>query len=133
MSDRVLIYGSRDWWDQNAVRDVVMALPEDAVVIHGGASGADRLVGKWAKARGLRVEVFRADWQKHGKAAGPIRNQQMIDQGHPTRAYGFRLGEVSKGTDDMTGRLVKAGIPVEIIHDTTAAARAPEGEGEGRE
>lgn len=115
-AERVLIYGSRDWIDSNAIRDVVLSLPEDAWVVHGGATGADALAHKWARARGLRVEIHRAGWKRHGRAAGPIRNQAMADSGL-TRAYGFRRGEVSKGTDDMTARLVAAGIPHEVRTD----------------
>lgn len=108
---RVLVYGSRTWDDAAAVRRVIADLPADAVVIHGGAQGADTMAGLWAKARGLRVEVYPADWRKHGKAAGPIRNQQMVDEGKPTDAIGFRMPGTSAGTDDMTRRLVAAGIP----------------------
>jgi hypothetical protein len=118
--ERVLIYGSRGWNDSNAIRDAVHELPRDAVVIHGGAPGADTLAGQWAKANGMKVKVYRADWKKHGKGAGPIRNQQMIDEGKPTRALGFRLPGDSPGTDDMTRRLERAGIP----HTVTLAPSA---------
>jgi hypothetical protein len=127
MTERVLIYGSRDWWDSNAIRNLIFSLSADDVVIHGGARGADALADRWAKACGQRVEVFRAEWGKYGKGAGPRRNQQMIDQGHPTQAYGFRLAGASPGTDDMTRRLVVAGIPHEIVSPaSTDARRAPE-------
>lgn len=120
MAERVLIFGSRGWGESNPIRNVVLALDRDAVVIHGGATGADALAGKWARACGLKVEVYRADWKTHGKAAGPIRNQQMIDEGKPTRAYGFRSQGKSSGTDDMAARLRKAGIPVEITREWEA-------------
>lgn len=114
MIERVLFYGSRTWTDvpmiRSAVADVYDA-DSDAVVIHGGATGADEIAGQAAEYLGLRVEVYRASWQAHGKAAGPIRNQQMIDQGKPTRAIGFRVEGESRGTDDMTRRLEAAGIP----------------------
>lgn len=113
--ERVLIYGSRNCLDSDAIRDTVFLLPKDAVVIHGGAGGADSLAGRWARHYGLREEVYPAHWAKHGKAAGPIRNQQMIDEGKPTRAYGFRSDGESRGTDDMTRRLVAAGIPHEVV------------------
>jgi hypothetical protein len=117
MSERVLIYGSRNWTDSNAIRNAVHELPRDAVVIHGGAKGADTLAGQWAKANGMKVEIYRAAWTKHGRAAGPIRNQQMIDEGKPTRAIGFRSAGVSNGTDDMTERLVASGIPHEVVQE----------------
>ena len=75
--ERVLIYGSRTWRDPEPIQAFVTSLPDDAVVIHGGAAGADRLAGEAARARGLTVEVYWADWATHGKAAGPIRNAVM--------------------------------------------------------
>jgi hypothetical protein len=117
MSERVLIYGSRTWTDHAAIKQVVGALPRDAIVIHGGARGADSLADDAAFLWGLERKVFRADWQRHGKAAGPIRNQAMIDEGQPTRAYGFRMPGESRGTDDCTRRLKRAGIPVVVLSE----------------
>lgn len=123
--ERVLIYGSRDWIDSDAIRDTVFLLPKGSVVIHGGARGADQIAGIWARHYGLEEIVFPANWAKDGKAAGPIRNQRMIDEGKSTRAYGFRMPGESRGTDDMTRRLVADGIP----HEVTAAPAAPLVEG----
>lgn len=109
-SRRVLIYGSRGWTDSNAIRNVILKLTKDDVVIHGGAGGADSIAGRWAQACGIPVEVYPADWRKYGRAAGPIRNQQMIDEGKPTEAYGFRMKGASRGTDDMCRRVQQAGI-----------------------
>lgn len=70
-------------------------------IIHGAARGADTLAGKWAKANGIPVIEFPADWNKHGKRAGPIRNQQMLDEGKPDVVIAFRGGQ---GTADMVKR-----------------------------
>lgn len=66
MVDRVLtntlkIYG--DWFE----------------VFVGDATGADELVRKWCKDYNVKCTVFKAQWDKHGNPAGPIRNQIMID------------------------------------------------------
>ena len=114
MSERVLIYGSRGWNRPALVREFIHSLPNDAVVIHGGAAGADTTAGRCAENRGLTVIVYRANWHAHGRAAGPIRNQRMIDDGKPTRACGFRMPGASRGTDHMTSLLVKHGIPHEV-------------------
>lgn len=110
MSERVLIFGSRNWTDPAPIRAFVQSLPDDAVVIHGAAPGAAALNF------GLRVIEYPAKWTLLGRRAGPVRNQQMIDEGKPTRARGFRTSGDSRGTDDMTSRLIGAGIPVEITH-----------------
>ncbi len=57
---------------------------------------------------GLEVERYPADWEQYGKAAGHIRNQQMLDSGVDI-AVEFPGG---RGTADMRARLNKAGVPV---------------------
>lgn len=48
-------------------------------IVSGGAPGADRGGELFAKAAGLQLTVFPADWATHGRAAGPIRNRQMAE------------------------------------------------------
>jgi hypothetical protein len=48
-------------------------------VVSGGARGIDKLGETWARSRGIPVRVFHANWDKHGKAAGPIRNREMAE------------------------------------------------------
>jgi hypothetical protein len=84
------------------------------VVIDGEAKGADDLGYRWAKYNKLETLRFPADWNKHGKAAGFKRNQQMIDEGNPTLVVAFAGGN---GTRDMIQRARTAGIPVLEIKD----------------
>lgn len=81
-------------------------------LISGMARGADSLAVLYAKTYGLKLHEFPADWKRYKGGAGPIRNQQMIDQGKPNRAMGFPGGV---GTKDMLARLKFEGIPVEEI------------------
>jgi hypothetical protein len=76
-------------------------------VIAGGASGADTLAEEWAKAQAIPCNVYHADWAKHVRAAGPMRNQQMLDEGRPTLVVAFPGG---RGTADMVRRAREAGI-----------------------
>jgi hypothetical protein len=80
-------------------------------VIHGGAKGADWMAHLWANSpMGARKEVvFPADWDVHGRAAGPIRNRQMIEEGRPDLVIAFPGG---RGTADMVRQAKAAGIPV---------------------
>jgi hypothetical protein len=111
---RVLICGSRKWNDRETMEWEFRDLPMDAVIIHGGAPGADRLAGKIAKDRQMRVEVYAAEWDKYGTAAGPRRNQRMLDEGHPDLVLAFPLAE-SRGTWDMVRRAKLAGVEVRVI------------------
>ena len=123
---RAVFFGSRSWIDPGAIDLAIERLLIEGdgslVVVHGDARGADRMAGELAEARGLLPIAVPADWDRHGKAAGPRRNQAMIDE-HllPFRdegitARGFRMPGKSTGTDDMLARLKKAGIKGSIKH-----------------
>ena len=108
---RVLVFGGRDFHDEAAMVTALLdELQEGDVVIHGGARGADALAGDVAgRLMGHEVVVFPAQWAKYGKGAGPIRNQQMLDEGKPDRAVMLPGG---RGSEDMRTRCEKAGVPV---------------------
>lgn len=80
-------------------------------VISGGARGADRLGEQWARRHGIPVEVFPADWDKHGKSAGYIRNKEMADKAEALIALWD--GE-SRGTNDMIWQAQVRRLPVHI-------------------
>lgn len=109
---RALICGGRDFRDRALFfyeMDVLREKHGITVVIHGGAQGADHLAEAWGLIRGLHVERYAADWGRHGNAAGPIRNQRMIDEGKPDLVVAFPGG---RGTADMVRRARAAGIKV---------------------
>jgi hypothetical protein len=123
---RVLICGSRHWTDTDAVVQEVAMLVPGTVVIHGDAPGADRIAGATAEARGLQVVRFPADWERHGRAAGPIRNRQMLREGKPDLVLAFTADlERSQGTRDMVRQAQRAGVPVRLITGTTAPDGPP--------
>jgi hypothetical protein len=110
---RVGITGGRAYQDQAKVyqsldRLKLFAKNKKIVIVHGCARGADSLAGSWAKERGVDVDEHPADWDQHGKRAGPIRNQEMLDSGL-NQLVAFPGGT---GTEDMTTRCEKANVPV---------------------
>lgn len=111
---RVLICGSRDWVDTGyQIFRFINRLPEDCVVIHGGARGVDSMAGEIATFLGLSVMEFPADWKRYGRAAGIIRNQQMLDEGRPNTVVYFHEDLAnSRGTKDMVTRAQRAGLPI---------------------
>ena len=111
---RVLVCGDRNWSDLGViVRELKRVKPD--VVISGAASGADTLGVEAAKLLGIQRVSFPALWKQYGKAAGPIRNQTMLDVGKPTLVLAFHKNlSASKGTKDMLRRAEKAGVPFEI-------------------
>ena len=116
---RVLVCGSRDFDDWPTMLWFCRTFLNGDVLIAGGARGADTLARKAVVALGMAVAVqeFPADWDQHGKAAGPIRNQPMLDEGQPDLVVAFLskpLAE-SRGTADMVRRAKAAGVPTYIV------------------
>lgn len=100
--------GGRDYENYGKVATVLSALASSTVIVEGGATGADRHAKRYAFSRGLRGETYPADWETHGKSAGPIRNQRMLDTGIDL-VIAFPGG---RGTEDMKTRARAAGVPV---------------------
>ncbi len=120
---RVLICGSRNWTDKRRIGRYLDTLMDEEgyeashiTIIHGACKGADYHAGMEAKGRGMNVLEFPAKWSSLGLAAGPKRNQQMLDEGKPDRIVAFHENITSsKGTKDMVTRSEIAGLPVTII------------------
>lgn len=89
---RVVVTGGRDFKDSGAVSGALTALGPIAALAHGGASGADTLAHRIAESVGIPVTVFKADWAKEGKAAGPLRNLRMLDTFRPDVVVAFSGG-----------------------------------------
>lgn len=119
----ILICGSRDWNDFDTIKKYLEELKNTnknennaITIIHGGCKGADSIAGYLAFNCGFHVRIFKANWSKYGKAAGPIRNQQMLDEGKPNLVVAFHNAlESSKGTMDMVSRARNAGITTIVI------------------
>jgi hypothetical protein len=113
---RILICGSRYWSDEKAIFNEMANYDVDTVIITGGCIGADTIAHNLAVKAGMETLVFPARWDKYGKAAGPIRNQQMLDEGLPDLVVAFTEDlENSRGTKDMVTRARKAKIPVRVL------------------
>jgi len=113
---RILITGSRNWPDRVAVANAIRQAWIDAdkpyrvTVVHGGARGADYIADQFAKHMRFEIEQHVADWDKYGKRAGYVRNQQMVDSGIDI-CLAFIYNE-SKGATMCAKLAEEAGIPV---------------------
>jgi len=109
---RVLVCGGRGFSDCKLVFDTLDRLAKSEVVdciIEGDAPGVDRMAGAWAKRRRVDLRLFPADWQTYGRAAGPIRNRKMLDEGKPDLVIAFPGG---RGTANMVEQAERAGVRV---------------------
>ena len=112
---RILICGDRNWKDVETIENFICSLPPDTVIIHGNARGADKIAERKAKEHGLTVKGYSADWDRYGKAAGPIRNKRMLLEGRPDRVVAFHNDlSKSRGTADMLRQAEKRGVAFEI-------------------
>lgn len=108
---RILVCGGRNYDDAQKVATILDVL-EPTVVISGGCTGADALASTWATKHKIPVIVELANFKLYGKAAGPIRNQRMLDDHNPELVVAFPGGH---GTADMVARARKEKVQVMIV------------------
>lgn len=109
---RIIVCGSReydDWGTLQHFLDQALAAYGEVTIIEGGARGADFLARAWAKYRGQGHEAYPANWTKLGRAAGPERNQRMVDQADADLVIAFP-GDT--GTEDCKTKARAKGIEV---------------------
>ena len=94
---KLAIVGSRGFKSLALVADFIKKLKPTTKVVSGGAKGVDEFAVAQAQARGLAAEVFQPDWKRHGKAAGPYRNEIMISSVDGVVAF---WDGTSKGTQN---------------------------------
>jgi hypothetical protein len=119
---KVAIVGSRAFRRPEWVVGYVNRLPPDWTVVSGGAYGVDTWAEAAAVRRGLAVEVYRPDWKAHGKAAGAIRNRQIVEAADWVVA--FWDGE-SKGTA-ITMELARKAGKLRGTYTLRPGSQAPE-------
>lgn len=108
---RILITGSRSWTDESVIQQALDKYAADGDTLVSGAcrTGADAIAEKYWTGRGP-IERYPADWRKHGKFAGPKRNQEMVDAGADICLAFPEQG--SKGTKHCMKAAEAAGIKV---------------------
>ncbi len=99
-------------WDNKLELEGKLNVPE---IVSGHAKGVDIIGEKIAKNHNLKVTIFPADWNKYGKRAGYLRNEQMADYADALIAI---WDGKSKGTKHMIDIAKRKGLKV-YIHDNT--------------
>lgn len=129
MTNTVLITGSRHFTDEDLVHkalDAELAFQGSFMLVVGDCpTGADFFAQRWAEGRSGVVTVVRfiANWDKNGKAAGPIRNKRMVDFVAHDRDGGklclsfWKDGSLNSGTRNCTALAIAAGIEVHRFHE----------------
>lgn len=116
---RAIIAGSRDFYSpgifNNVMSELLSDIPDDDLeIVSGGCRGADKMGEEWANFWNIKCTVFPADWNKYGKAAGPMRNEQMAkyaSEADKGMLIAFPVG-VSRGTRNMIKTAERYGLEV---------------------
>ncbi len=116
---RIIVCGTRTFADGDLLFRTLDRLTRQlrkVTVVSGRAPGADLLGEAWAKARGHIIDPFPADWGRHGKRAGRIRNEAMAHSCRPGKGacVAFWDGS-SRGTRDMIARARARGLILRIV------------------
>lgn len=114
---KILVTGSRTFQNWKWLEEELLKA-EPTIVIHGAAQGADFTAEAICKKHQINYRGYPAKWNKFGKSAGPIRNQEMLNIEHRKDepidlCLAFPVG-IGKGTGDMIDRCQQAGIPTKV-------------------
>jgi len=115
---RIIIAGSRTFNDYDLLKtkiDKFTRKLKTVVVLSGEANGADRLGEKWAKERGWQIERFPAEWEKHGRKAGIVRNLEMLESIGKKGCLIVFWDGVSRGTAHIVEAAKTKGIKTKIV------------------
>ena len=111
---KVIVAGSREGVTYEHVEAAIKESQfEITEVVSGTAKGADQFGEAWAIFRKIPIKRFPADWNRHGKSAGYLRNKQMAEYGDALIAVHYKG---SKGTQHMIDLAKKAGLLVYVLN-----------------
>lgn len=108
---KVAVVGSRGFSDYKLLSETLDKI-KITMIISGSAKGADTLGEQYAKENNIPTKIFYPDWEKHGKAAGMIRNTDIINEAELVVAF---WDQKSNGTRDSIQKAEKAGKKILII------------------
>lgn len=119
MPIRILVTGDREWAclgiAESVVTRLVARFGSEIVIVHGGAKGVDLAFELAAREQELATEVHEVDWEKYGRKAGPLSNQEMVDRGAELAVVVHRDLAGSRVAKDCVRRCLDAEIPVWLV------------------
>ena len=115
---RVIIAGCRDFYNYVTLKERCeyylqnKMKTHNVIIVSGHATGADSLGEKFAADHNLKCELYPADWERHGRAAGPIRNEEMAEVSDALIAF---WDGKSRGTRSMIEIARRKGLQVAVV------------------
>lgn len=110
---KIAVIGSREFDDYELMEKALDSFKNIELIVSGGAVGADTLAELYAKNNGIETLIHYADWQEHGKAAGPIRNTQIVNDADFILAF---WDGKSTGTKDSINKAYKTNTPIMVVY-----------------
>jgi hypothetical protein len=112
---KIAVVGSRNFNDYDLLSEVLFSSvsPNEDTLISGGAKGADSLAEQFAKENEIDCKIFEAEWDKFGKSAGFLRNEQIVEEAEHVIAF---WDGKSKGTLNTINKAKKKGINPLVIY-----------------
>ncbi len=110
---RIAVVGSRDFPRLEEVSAFVRRLPKGTTLVSGGARGVDTAAEEAARSAGIPVEVHEAEWDRHGRRAGPLRNTRIVQSSDVVVAF---WDGRSPGTADTLRKARLARRPVRVFY-----------------
>ena len=108
---KILVTGGRAFEDYDGLSEALDQYKID-IIVHGGAKGADSLAERYCQENGIKSVVYEAEWDVHGRAAGPIRNQKMLESERPDLIIACPGGA---GTHNCISGAMRLGLPIEYL------------------
>ena len=111
---KLAIVGGRDFDDYERLKAVVDRVKTPiTLIVSGSAAGADSLGEKYAREHSIPTLIHKADWAKHGKRAGFLRNIDIINDADCVIAF---WDKISKGTASSIELARKHNKPTHIVY-----------------
>lgn len=114
MTISVLVTGDRNLADVGLVQRRLDRFCAEWVIVGDCPTGADYFTREWCAWRGVRCEVFRADWQRLGKAAGPRRNRSMVRRIRELCGFVLAFPRGGPGTANCIELARRVDLPIRV-------------------
>jgi len=109
---KLIVTGGRNFDDKWLFTEKIESHLPSLVIVGDCPTGADKFAREWCKSFDVKCTVFKADWKKFGKSAGPRRNEAMIDNNPDATVLAFPTG--GPGTKHCIDYAKKNGLEVYI-------------------
>jgi hypothetical protein len=110
---RLAVVGSHDFHDYSRLKHTLDNMENISMLLSGGAKGADSLAEIYAREKNIELKRLVPDWSTYGRAAGMIRNKDIVAEAEQVVAF---WDGKSKGTKHSIELAKKIGVPVLVVN-----------------